>query len=96
MPALRIYLLYMNLTTHARLDDPAVEPAEHAVPRVDRSIRDQAQAIVLPGAARTSSSSPLSGTARPPAQRNRDIDALTSCPFGGCAERVTCLHQQSP
>jgi len=96
MPALRIYLPYMNLTTHARLDDPASEPAQHAVPRVDRSIRGQAQVIVLPGAALTDSAPRFSGTARPPVQSRRDIDALTSCSFRGCAERVTCLHQQSP
>jgi len=86
----------MNLTTHARLDNPASESADCAVHRGHRPVAGQAQAILPPEAARTGSSPRSRGTPQPLLQPRRDRDALTSCPLRDCTNGVTCLHHESP
>lgn len=91
-----IYLRGMNFTTLEYLEIRALEPGAHApAPAVHTEV-SHTQVIVPPGAVRTGGTARKLRPTRRSAQSRRDIDVVTPCLFGAKAERVTCLHQQSP
>ena len=91
-----IYLRRMNFTTLEYLEIRAFGPAAHAPVPVDHTESGHTQVIVPPGAVRTDGTVGTTRPARRPAKSRQGIDALASCLFRACAERVTCLHQESP